>query len=88
MVAVVVSNDQPLYLEKNLEALEKQSFRIERTLVVDSSKSTETNSILDSFVNQSSKHAVLAIQENATFAELSALAIKQAFCLTKIHKSI
>ncbi len=77
MVAVVVSNDQPLYLEKNLEALEKQSFRIERTLVVDSSKSTETNSILDSFVNQSSKHAVLAIQENATFAELSALAIKQ-----------
>lgn len=77
VVAVVVSNNQPLYLQKNLEALEKQSFRIERTLVVDSSTSTETNSILDSFVNQSSKHAVLAIQEKATFAELSALAIKQ-----------
>ena len=77
VVAVVVSNGQPLYLQKNLEALEKQSFRIERTLVVDSSTSTETNSILDSFVNQSSKHAVLAIQEKATFAELSALAIKQ-----------
>lgn len=77
MVAVVVSNNQPLYLQKNLEALEKQSFRLERTLVVDTSSSTETNSILDSFVGQSSKHAVLAIQEKATFAELSALAIKQ-----------
>ena len=77
MVAVVVSNNQPLYLQKNLEALEKQSFRIERTLVVDSSTSTQTNSILDAFVNQSSKHAVLAIQEKATFAELSALAISQ-----------
>ena len=77
MVAVVVSHDQPLYLQKNLEALEKQSFRIERTLVVDTSTSTQTNSILDAFVNQSSKHAVLAIQEKATFAELSALAVKQ-----------
>ena len=38
VVAVVVSNGQPLYLQKNLEALEKQSFRIDRTLVVDSSK--------------------------------------------------
>ena len=79
MVAVVVSNDQPLYLQKNLEALEKQSFRIERTLVVDTSTSTstQTNAILDAFVEQSSKHAVLAIQEKATFAELSALAVKQ-----------
>jgi GT2 family glycosyltransferase len=78
VVAVVVSNSQPHYLEKNLEALEKQSFRIERTLVVDSSKSDENNSLLDSFIAQSNKHAVLTIQEKATFAELSALAIKQA----------
>ena len=77
VVAVVVSKDQPLYLKRNLEALEKQSFKIDRTLVVDSSTSTETSSILEAFVNQSSKHAVLAIQERATFAELSALAIKQ-----------
>ena len=77
MVAVVVSNGQPLYLQKNLEALEKQSFRIERTLVVDSSKSNETTDLLDAFIAQSSKHAVLAIQEKANFAELSALGIKQ-----------
>lgn len=77
MVAVVVSNGQPLYLQKNLEALEKQSSRIERTLVVDSSKSNETAGLLDSFINQSNKHAVLAIQEKANFAELSALGIKQ-----------
>ena len=77
MVAVVVSNGQPLYLQKNLEALEKQSFKIERTLVVDSSKSNETTELLDSFISQSSRHAVLAIQEKANFAELSALAIKQ-----------
>lgn len=78
MVAVVVSNGQPLYLQKNLEALEKQSFRIERTLIVDSSKSNETTDLLDSFIAQSNKHAVLAIQEKANFAELSALGIKQA----------
>lgn len=77
MVAVVVSNGQPLYLQKNLEALEKQSFRIERTLVVDSSKANETTDLLDAFIAQSSKHAVLAIQEKANFAELSALGIKQ-----------
>ncbi len=77
MVAVVVSNDQPLYLQKNLEALEKQSFRIERTLVVDTSSSKETETLLDSFINQSTKHAVLAVEEKASFAELSALAIKQ-----------
>lgn len=77
VVAVVVSNGQPLYLQKNLEALEKQSFRIERTLVVDSSKSNETTDLLDAFIAQSSKHAVLAIQEKANFAELSALGIKQ-----------
>jgi GT2 family glycosyltransferase len=77
VVAVVVSNEQPLYLQKNLEALEKQSFRIERTLVVDSSNSTEVSTILDGFIAQSNKHAVLTIQEKATFAELSALAIKQ-----------
>ena len=78
VVAVVVSNGQPSYLQKNLEALEKQSFRIERTLIVDSSKSNETTELLDAFVAQSNKHAVLAIQEKATFAELSALAIKQS----------
>lgn len=78
VVAVVVSNGQPLYLQKNLEALEKQSFRIERTLIVDSSKSNETTDLLDSFIAQSNKHAVLAIQEKANFAELSALGIKQA----------
>ncbi|MFM1845710.1 MAG: hypothetical protein RIS19_183, partial [Actinomycetota bacterium] len=78
VVAVVVSNGQPSYLQKNLEALEKQSFRIERTLIVDSSKSHETTELLDAFVAQSSKHAILAIQEKATFAELSALAIKQS----------
>ena len=77
VVAVVVSNDQPLYLQKNLEALEKQSFRIERTLVVDTSSSKETETLLDSFINQSTKHAVLAVEEKASFAELSALAIKQ-----------
>ena len=77
MVAVVVSNGQPSYLQKNLEALEKQSFRIERTLVVDSSKSNETAELLDAFIAQSNKHAVLAIQEKANFAELSALAIRQ-----------
>jgi len=78
VVAVVVSNGQPSYLQKNLEALEKQSFRIERTLIVDSSKSNETTDLLDSFISESNKHAVLAIQEKANFAELSALAIKQA----------
>jgi GT2 family glycosyltransferase len=78
VVAVVVSNGQPSYLQKNLEALEKQSFRIERTLIVDSSKSNETTELLDAFISQSNKHAVLAIQEKATFAELSALAIKQS----------
>lgn len=78
MVAVVVSNNQPLYLQKNLEAIEKQSFRIERTLVVDTSSSKETETLLDTFINQSTKHAVLSVEEKASFAELSALAIKQA----------
>ena len=56
VVAVVVSNDQPLYLEKVLEALKKQSFRLERTLVVDSSKSDLVKPVLENFVAQSSKH--------------------------------
>jgi GT2 family glycosyltransferase len=77
VVAVVVSKDQPRYLQKNLEALEKQSFKIDRTLVVDSSQSDEVSSLLDSFVKQSNKHAVLVVEEKASFAELSALAIKQ-----------
>jgi hypothetical protein len=77
VVAVVVSNGEPLYLQKSLEALEKQSFRIERTLVVDSSPNEETKILLDEFINRSTKHAVLQVQENASFAELSALAIKQ-----------
>jgi len=78
VVAVVVSNGEPLYLQKNLEALDKQSFRIERTLVVDSSQNEETQKLLDEFLNQSTKHALIQVQEKATFAELSALAIKQA----------
>jgi len=77
VVAVVVSNDQPLYLEKVLDALKKQSFRLERTLVVDSSKSDLVKPVLEDFVAQSSKHAVLSVMDRASFAELSALAIKQ-----------
>ena len=77
VVAVVVSNDQPLYLQNALEALGKQSFRLERVLVVDSSSSDQVKPVLDNFVSQSSKHAVLSILDRASFAELSALAIKQ-----------
>ena len=77
VVAVVVSNDQPLYLQNALEALNKQSFRLERVLVVDSSTVEEVKPVLDNFVSQSSKHAVLSILDKASFAELSALAIKQ-----------
>ena len=77
VVAVVVSNDQPLYLQNALEALNKQSFRLERVLVVDSSTNADVKPVLDTFVSQSSKHAVLSILEKASFAELSALAIKQ-----------
>ena len=77
VVAVVVSKDQPLYLQNALDALSKQSFRLERVLVVDSSTMEETKPVLDNFVSQSSKHAVLSILDKASFAELSALAIKQ-----------
>ncbi len=77
VVAVVVSNDQPLYLQNALEALNKQSFRLERVLVVDSSTNADVKPVLDNFISQSSKHAVLSILDKASFAELSALAIKQ-----------
>ena len=77
VVAVVVSNNQPLYLENALDALSKQSFRLDRVLVVDSSSTDQVKPVLDNFVAQSSKHAVLSILDKASFAELSALAIKQ-----------
>ena len=77
VVAVVVSNDQPLYLQNALEALNKQSFRLERVLVVDTSTNADVKPVLDNFISQSSKHAVLSIPDKASFAELSALAIKQ-----------
>ncbi len=78
VVAVVVSNDQPSYLQNSLQAIEKQSFRAERVLVIDTSSAPEVKPILDEFVSRSSKHAVVNIEEDANFAELSALAIKQA----------
>jgi GT2 family glycosyltransferase len=78
VVAVVVSNDQPSYLQNSLLAIERQSFRPERVLVLDTSSAPEVKSILDDFVSKSSKHAVVNLEEKANFAELSALAIKQA----------
>jgi len=77
VVAVVISNDQPSYLENALAALERQSFRPERVLVVDSSSNQEVQNILERFVNKSSKHAVINIEEKANFAELTAIGIKQ-----------
>ena len=78
MVAVVVSNDQPLFLKNTLDALARQSFRVERTLVVDSSISPEIETVLADFEKQASNNAVLKVKEKANFAELSAAAIKQA----------
>ncbi|NBQ97329.1 MAG: glycosyltransferase family 2 protein, partial [Microbacteriaceae bacterium] len=78
VVAVVVSNDEPQYLQSALAALANQSFRVERTLVVDSSSNPEVDEVLNSFVSYSSHNAVLQIKESASFAELAATGIKQA----------
>lgn len=78
VVAVVVSNDEPQYLKSALTALENQSFRVERTLVVDSSTNPEVEKVLNNFVSSSSRNAVLQIEESASFAELAATGIKQA----------
>ena len=51
VVAVVVSNDEPQYLQSALAALANQSFRVERTLVVDSSSNPEVDEVLNSFVS-------------------------------------
>jgi len=77
VVTVVLSNDQPIFLENCLSAIEKQSFRSDRILVVDTSTETSTEKVLDAFVSRSSKHAVIKVEEKANFAELSALGIKQ-----------
>lgn len=77
VVTVVISNDQPSYLENALASIERQSFRSERVLVVDSSTNPEVQAILENFVNKSSKHAVINIEEKANFAELTAIGIKQ-----------
>jgi GT2 family glycosyltransferase len=77
VVAVVISNDQPSYLENCLVAIERQSFRPERVLVVDSSTNQDVQNILEAFVKTSSKHAVINIEERANFAELAAIGIKQ-----------
>lgn len=78
VVAVVVSNEQPQFLQSTLVALTKQSFRIERTLVVDSSVSEEVSSVLSEFQKESQRNAVLRVTERASFAELIATGIKQA----------
>ena len=77
VVAVVVSNDQPQYLQSTLDALEKQSFRIERTLVVDSSIEDQNSEQLTNFEKASAKNAILRVAERANFAELVATGIKQ-----------
>ncbi|NBR77873.1 MAG: glycosyltransferase, partial [Microbacteriaceae bacterium] len=77
-MAVVVSNDEPQYLQSALAALANQSFRVERTLVVDSSSNPEIDEVLSIFVSSSSHNAVLQIKESASFAELAATGIKQA----------
>ncbi|MEY4417972.1 MAG: hypothetical protein RIQ88_410 [Actinomycetota bacterium] len=78
VVTVVISHDQPTYLANCLEAIEKLSFRPERVLVLDSSTQPEVQPILDAFAKKSSNHAVISIEGQANFAELAALAIKQA----------
>jgi len=77
VVAVVVSNDQPQYLKSTLDALEKQSFRIERTLVVDSSVEEGMPELLVDFEKSSPRNAVFKVSERANFAELVATGIKQ-----------
>jgi len=77
VVTVVISNDQPNFLANCLSAVEKQSFQSDRVLVVDSSVSPDVDPILESFIGRSSKHAVVNIEEQANFAELAAVGIKQ-----------
>ena len=77
VVAVVISNDQPNLLKNCLASIEKQSFRPERVLVVDTSTNEEVKTVLADFIKTSSKHAVINIEERANFAELAALGIKQ-----------
>jgi GT2 family glycosyltransferase len=77
VVAVVVSNDQPQYLKSTLDALAKQSFRVERTLVIDSSDLDDVSKQLVEFENDSPRNAVLKVTERANFAELVATGIKQ-----------
>ena len=77
VVTVVISNDQPNFLRNCLASIEKQSFRPERVLVVDTSKDDEVKSILANFIKSSSKHAVINIEDRADFAELVALGVKQ-----------
>lgn len=77
MVAVVVSNDQPDILRQTLEGLSKQSFRLDRTLVVDSSTGTDVDKVLSHFEEISERNAVLKISAKANFAELAAAGIKQ-----------
>ncbi|MFM8926661.1 MAG: glycosyltransferase [Rhodoluna sp.] len=77
VVTVVLSNDQPIFLENCLSAIEKQSFRSERVLVVDTSTDISTEKVLDEFISRSSKHAVIKFQDKADFAELVALGFKQ-----------
>ena len=77
VVAVVISNDQPNLLKNCLASIEKQSFRPERVLVVDTSRNEEVETVLADFIKTSSKHAVINIEEQANFAELAALGIKQ-----------
>jgi GT2 family glycosyltransferase len=78
VVAVVVSNDQPQFLQSTIAALDKQSFRIERTLIVDSSSEDDISSVLATFEKSSPRNAVFKVEEKANFAELVATGIKQA----------
>ena len=77
VVTVVISSDQPNFLNSCLRAVEKQSFQSDRVLVVDSSNDEEVEKTLDDFIKRSSKHAVVNIEEQANFAELAATGIKQ-----------
>jgi GT2 family glycosyltransferase len=78
VVAVVVSNDQPQFLQSTIAALDKQSFRIERTLIVDSSTEENLTDVLTTFEKSSPRNAVFKVEEKANFAELVATGIKQA----------
>jgi GT2 family glycosyltransferase len=78
VVAVVVSNDQPQFLQSTIAALDKQSFRIERTLIVDSSTEENLTDLLTTFEKSSPRNAVFKVEEKANFAELVATGIKQA----------